>query len=210
VSIVALTGLLPLFVILAVLIKATSPGPVFYRQVRVGRDGRGIPRRRPFAGRHRLGRVPERRLREGHGRPFEIVKFRTMRPDAEAAGPRWASPGDPRVTPLGRILRTTRLDETPQFWNVLKGDMSLLGPRPERPFFVEQFSERIPRYRERLRVRPGITGAAQVSLSYDATIDDVQRKLEHDLRWIEQRSWRGDLKVLLRTVAVVVTGRGAR
>lgn len=208
----ALVALAPLFVILAVLIKATSPGPVLYRQTRVGQERRGSAQRRRRAAmtRHGLRAAQDRRVRAAHGRPFAIVKFRTMAEDAEAAGPCWSRPGDPRVTHVGRWLRLTRLDETPQFWNVVRGDMSLLGPRPERPFFVDQFAACIPRYRQRLRVRPCLTGRAQVSLAYDADLDDVRRKLSQDLDWIERRSLRGDLSILARTVAVVLTGRGAR
>ncbi len=206
-----LLALSPLFLVVAILVKATSPGPVLYRQVRVGLERRQGQRRTSAAaagGRDR--RRTDRREVLAYGRPFEIVKFRTMRVDAEANGPCWSAAGDPRITPLGRILRLTRLDETPQLWNVFKGDMSLLGPRPERPFFVEQFVEQIPNYRDRLQVKPGITGLAQVSLAYDATIDDVRRKLDADLDWIRGRSLRRDMGIVLRTVAVVLTGRGAR
>lgn len=211
VSGVLLVALSPLFVVLAILVKATSPGPVLYRQVRVGLERRTAPRRAAsVAAGPRDRRRSDRREAPAYGRPFEIVKFRTMRVDAEANGPRWSTAGDPRITPLGRILRLTRLDETPQLWNVLTGDMSLLGPRPERPYFVEQFVEQIPNYRERLRVKPGITGLAQVSLAYDATVDDVRRKLDADLDWIRGRSLRRDFGIVLRTVAVVLTGRGAR
>jgi lipopolysaccharide/colanic/teichoic acid biosynthesis glycosyltransferase len=129
--------------------------------------------------------------------------------NAEEYGPQWSRKRDPRIFPFGRFLRLTRLDETPQFLNVLRGDMSLIGPRPERPFFVEQFVETIPEYRERLRVRPGITGRAQVSLDYDSSVDDVKRKLEQDLLYIRERSLAQDLSILARTVWVVLTGRGA-
>lgn len=211
VSGILLVALSPLFLVLALLVKATSPGPVLYRQVRVGLERRHGPRRGGSVprGAHDRRRT-DRRAARGHGRPFEIVKFRTMVVDAEANGPRWSTTGDPRITPLGRVLRLTRLDETPQLWNVFRGDMSLLGPRPERPYFVEQFVDQIPGYERRLRVKPGITGLAQVSLAYDATLDDVRRKLDADLDWIEGRSWKRDLGIVLRTVAVVVTGRGAR
>ena len=144
-----------------------------------------------------------------HGRHFPIYKFRTMVVNAEEYGPQWSRPDDPRITPLGRILRKARLDETPQFWNVLRGDMSILGPRPERPYFVKQFAESIPHYSERLRVRPGITGLAQVSLDYDASIDDVKKKLEHDLQHVRRKSFRRDLMILARTVFVVLTGKGS-
>jgi lipopolysaccharide/colanic/teichoic acid biosynthesis glycosyltransferase len=208
---VALLSLLPVFAAIAILVKSTSRGPVFYLQVRVGRERREDERRVPPEGPQPRGRRRrERRYAGAHGHPFRIVKFRTMLADAETAGPTWSTTDDPRVTSLGRLLRVTRLDETPQFWNVLRGDMSILGPRPERPFFVDQFVQQIPRYRERLRVRPGITGQAQVRLAYDSSIDDVQRKLEQDLDWIEKRSLRGDMVILVRTVTVILTGRGAR
>lgn len=210
VSIVALASLAPLFGIIALAIKLSSPGPVFYHQVRVGLNRRAGERRRP---RPAPGpgdrRGADRRLSTGHGRPFRIYKFRTMVPNAEEYGPQWSMKGDPRIFPLGRLLRLTRLDETPQFLNVLKGDMSLIGPRPERPYFVEQFAEAIPHYRERLRVRPGITGRAQVKLDYDASIDDVKEKLEQDLQYIRRRSPVHDLEILFRTVWVVLTGKGA-
>lgn len=208
---VSLVALTPLLLVVALLIKATSRGPVFYRQTRVGLERRTSERRaEPILAGPRDRRRSERRLSPAHGYPFRIVKFRTMVADAEASGPRWSTQNDPRITPVGRVLRATRLDETPQFWNVLRGDMSIVGPRPERPFFVDQFVERIPRYRERLRVRPGITGQAQVTLAYDSSIDDVVRKLEQDLLYIEQRSMQRDLLILFRTVGVVLTGRGAR
>ncbi|MBM4086111.1 MAG: hypothetical protein FJ272_15110, partial [Planctomycetes bacterium] len=143
----ALIGLaltLPAMGILAWLVKLTSPGPAFYRQTRVGKDGK----------------------------LFEIIKLRTMRQDAEAkTGPVWATKKDPRVTPLGAFMRATHLDELPQFFNVLRGDMSIVGPRPERPHFVEQFKQSIPHYERRLSVRPGITGLAQVRHKYDETLE---------------------------------------
>lgn len=211
IALTALTALVPIFVVVALLVKVTSRGPIFYRQTRVGLERRNDQRRTPPEGPQPRGRRRrERRNDAAHGHPFHIVKFRTMVADAEAAGPKWSTASDPRITRFGRLLRATRLDETPQFWNVLCGDMAILGPRPERPFFVEQFVQRIPRYRERLKVRPGITGQAQVTLAYDASIDDVRRKLEQDLDWIEKRSMRRDMAILLRTVGVVLTGRGAR
>ena len=210
VSSIALVLLAPLFPVIALGIKLSSPGPVFYHQVRVGLDRRSGSRRapRPDPGPGDR-RETERRTLITHGRPFRIYKFRTMVPNAEEYGPQWSSRRDPRIFPFGRLLRLTRLDETPQFLNVLRGDMSLIGPRPERPFFVEQFVDTIPNYRDRLRVRPGITGRAQVSLDYDASIDDVKRKLEEDLQYIRERSLAQDFSILLRTVWVVITGRGA-
>jgi len=210
VSSLALLALLPLFGIIALAIKLSSPGPVFYQQVRVGlnrRDGeRRKPRPDPGPGDRRGA---DRRSADGHGRPFRIYKFRTMVPNAEEYGPQWSKKGDQRIFPVGRFLRLTRLDETPQFLNVVKGDMSLIGPRPERPYFVEQFAETIPNYRERLRVRPGITGRAQVKLDYDASIDDVKKKLEQDLQYIRRRSLVHDLEIVFRTIWVVLTGKGA-
>lgn len=210
VSGIALLVLAPLFPLIALGIKLSSPGPVLYHQVRVGLDrrrgSRRAPRPAPGPGDRR---ETERRIRATHGRPFRIYKFRTMVSNAEEYGPQWSRRRDPRIFPFGRFLRLTRLDETPQFLNVLRGDMSLIGPRPERPFFVEQFVETIPNYRDRLRVRPGITGRAQVSLDYDSSIDDVKRKLEQDLLYIQERSLRQDLAILVRTVWVVLTGRGA-
>jgi len=171
---------LPLWVVVAVAIKLESPGPVLYRQERVGRDGVA----------------------------FEIVKFRSMRKDAELEGPRWAGHRDPRITRVGKILRQTHLDEIPQMLNVLTGDMSLIGPRPERPMFVQKLSDEIPLYRRRLKVRPGITGWAQVKQKYDETIDDVKKKVQYDLFYIENMSLRMDFKILLNTAYHVLRGRG--
>jgi lipopolysaccharide/colanic/teichoic acid biosynthesis glycosyltransferase len=211
VSATALLVLMPVFAVVAVLIKATSRGPVLYSQVRVGQNRRRLRRRESGAIRARSDRRAgrDRRRYGAYGRPFRIWKFRTMVVNAEEYGPQWSSRFDPRITPLGRILRLTRIDETPQFWNVLVGDMSLIGPRPERPYFVDQFAETIPHYRKRLDVRPGITGQAQVNLSYDASVEDVRRKVEQDLEYVEKRSFRRDLAILVRTVGVVLTGKGA-
>lgn len=181
VSALALVVGAPLFLIIAVAQKIGSPGPIFYRQERVGKDGR----------------------------VFQIVKFRTMYVDAESrTGPTWAVQDDPRVTPLGRFLRKSHLDELPQFFNVLEGDMSIVGPRPERPFFVEQFIREIPLYRRRLNVRPGITGWAQVRHTYDQTIDDVRTKLSYDLFYIENMSLRMDMKIMISTLYTVFAGKG--
>ena len=180
-SVLVLVGLLPLWLVLLALIKIDSPGPVFYQQERVGKDGR----------------------------IFHIIKFRSMVRDAEKmTGPVWASGNDPRVTAVGRWIRKLRLDEIPQLVNVLKGDMSLVGPRPERPFFVQKLKRVYPLYTKRLHVRPGITGWAQVRSTYDETLEDVRRKLEYDLFYMENMSLRMDLKILLMTVYVVLSGRG--
>jgi lipopolysaccharide/colanic/teichoic acid biosynthesis glycosyltransferase len=134
-----------------------------------------------------------------------------MIPDAEAGtGPVWAAEDDPRITPTGRFLRKTRLDELPQLWNVLRGEMRLVGPRPERPHFVDMLSERVPGYRDRLRVPPGITGLAQVEREYDADVEDVRKKLRYDLYYIENRRPTFDLRILAKTVLVVLGRKGAR
>lgn len=178
-SILILT--LPLWMIIAAMIKLNSHGPVLYRQIRVGKDGRH----------------------------FKMLKFRSMKTDAEKhTGPVWAGRNDPRVTKVGRFLRKTHLDELPQFLNVVKGDMSLVGPRPERPFFVEKLSKEIPLYKHRHRVKPGITGWAQVKYKYDENIEDVRNKIKYDLFYIENNSWRLDLKILFNTVYVMVAGKG--
>jgi lipopolysaccharide/colanic/teichoic acid biosynthesis glycosyltransferase len=164
---------LPILVLLAVLIRLTSRGPVVYSQVRLGR----------------------------HGRPFSIYKFRTMYHDCEcSSGVCWSRPGDPRVTPVGRILRATHLDELPQLWNILRGDMSLVGPRPERPEFVPALERAIVNYRDRLQVRPGLTGLAQVQLPPDTDIAGVRRKVAHDLYYLRHFSCWMDCRILLCTV----------
>jgi lipopolysaccharide/colanic/teichoic acid biosynthesis glycosyltransferase len=185
---------------LALLIKLDSPGPVFYRQTRIG-----INRRR------RLRGIPgdNRRKVLQPGRPFDILKLRTMTVNAEAAGPQWARANDARVTRVGRFLRKTRLDEVPQFWNVLRGDMSLIGPRPERLVFVRQLAKDIPEYCDRLLVKPGLTGLAQVRNGYDTDLQSVRRKVAFDCEAIRRASLRLDLEILLSTVRVVIKGEGA-
>jgi exopolysaccharide biosynthesis polyprenyl glycosylphosphotransferase len=155
------------------------------------------------------GSIIFRQEREGYrGRCFTILKFRTMRADAEAAGPQWASTGDPRRTRLGRFLRPTRLDELPQLWNVLVGDMSIIGPRPERPCFTTQLGQTIPFYRVRSLVRPGITGWAQVRFAYAGSDEDALEKLQYDLYYVKHRSAFLDLVIALKTVGVVLRGEG--
>jgi sugar transferase (PEP-CTERM system associated) len=173
----------PLMLVAAVLIKLESPGPMLYRQERVGLNGRS----------------------------FSIAKFRSMRTDAEKDGkPRWASANDDRVTRVGHIIRRLRIDELPQLINVLRGDMSLVGPRPERPFFVEQLTQEIPFYALRHSVKPGVTGWAQVRYPYGATVEDSQEKLQYDLYYVKNHTLFLDLVVLMETVGVVLTGKGAR
>ena len=181
VSAVALVAGLPLWLAVGTVVRLTSPGPAIYRQERVGR----------------------------YGRPFTMLKFRTMVDGAEReTGPVWAGRGDRRVTPLGRWLRRFRLDEAPQLWNVLVGHMSLVGPRPERPYFVDQLAEQIPLYSRRHRVHPGLTGLAQVKWRRDADIDDVRQKLKYDLFYIENMSLQMDATILFQTVRTALLGRG--
>jgi lipopolysaccharide/colanic/teichoic acid biosynthesis glycosyltransferase len=200
--VVALLGLFltaPLMLVIALLVKLTSRGPVLYRQVRVGLDRRGLEAR---PGRRR------RRVDFG-GRLFTIYKFRTMRADSHRAGQVWASPDDPRITRLGRVLRKLRLDELPQLVNVLKGDMNIVGPRPEQPEIFWDMRHRIHRYGSRQKVLPGITGWAQVNHPYDQSVDDVRRKVDLDLEYIEKRSIWKDLRIMLRTLPVIFLRRGS-
>ncbi|MEE8576091.1 MAG: sugar transferase [candidate division Zixibacteria bacterium] len=209
-SSVGLIVSLPIMLVVAVLVKLDSRGPVFYTQQRVGLNHRKNGRRyhqKVGADSRRSG---DRRIKNLYGRPFQMIKFRTMVNDAEgSSGPVWATKGDPRVTRLGRLLRRSRIDEIPQFFNVLLGDMSLVGPRPERPSFVEELSGQVDNYQQRLQVKPGITGLAQVETGYDSSLDSVQEKVRLDLAYINSISFWTDLKILARTVIVVITGRGA-
>ncbi len=200
--IVALLGILitlPLWIVIAIAIKVTSRGPVFYTQTRVGLDARDPNPARPDS----------RRVQDLGGRPFAILKFRTMQPDAEVGGRAvWASTDDDRVTPVGKFLRRSRLDELPQLLNVLRGDMNVVGPRPERPQLIQELRTQIPAYQQRQRVRPGITGHAQVHLQYDTSIDDVRKKVQHDLEYIARRSVWQDLLIMLKTLPVMLFRRG--
>ncbi len=174
---------LPVLVVTAVAVKLTSRGPIFYRQERVGQ----------------------------YGKPFMLLKFRSMRIDAESDDtPRWAQENDPRITPIGQILRITRMDELPQIFNVLKGDMSFVGPRPERPYFVEQLAREIPYYQERHYVKPGITGWAQINYPYGASIEDAKRKLQYDLYYVKNCTLFMDILVLVQTARVVLFTEGGR
>jgi len=189
----------PLMLIIAVLVKLDSPGPIIYSQTRVGIDRRG----------NRPGPAASRRKINYGGRLFRIYKFRTMTANPNATVQVWADPNDRRVTRVGRVLRKYRLDELPQLFNVLKGDMNVVGPRPEQPNLFVSLREQIHGYPQRQRVLPGITGWAQVNQSYDRCIDDVKRKLEFDLEYIERQSPLTDLRILLRTIPVVLLKRGA-
>lgn len=182
-SVVGLLLSLPLIPFIALAIKLTSSGPILYRQKRVGREGS----------------------------VFDCFKFRTMHADAEAdSGPTWAGDNDPRITPVGRFLRLSRLDEIPQLWNVLRGDMSLVGPRPERPQFVHWLKREIPHYNLRHTVRPGITGWAQIRYKYGNTVEDAKEKLRYDLFYIKNISPGLDLLILFETIKTILWGRGAK
>lgn len=173
---------IPCWFLLAILIKVTSRGPVFFRQQRLGL----------------------------YGQSFRIIKFRTMYLGAEDhCGPQWALKRDPRITRLGRFLRRCRLDEIPQFINVLRGEMSVVGPRPEREFFVRRLSHQIPDYLQRLQIKPGITGWAQVNHKYDETLDDARQKVLYDLYYVERMSLGLDIVIIMKTIIVIFTGRGS-
>jgi lipopolysaccharide/colanic/teichoic acid biosynthesis glycosyltransferase len=182
ISLLLLAVTSPFLLLIAGLIKLDSPGPVLYRQDRVGL----------------------------HDRVFTLLKFRSMRTDAEAAGPCWAAERDPRVTRVGGFIRSCRIDELPQLINVLRGEMSLVGPRPERPHFTAQLARVLPRYHERNGVLPGITGWAQVSYRYGASVKDAGVKLDYDLEYVAKRSLLFDLRILAATVRVVLFRIGAR
>ena len=166
-------------IVIALLIRLDSPGPAIYKQERLGKDGK----------------------------PFVMLKFRSMIMDAEMHGPQWAEKEDDRCTRLGKILRSTRMDELPQLWNILKGDMSFVGPRPERAYFYDHFETYIPGFRNRLLVQPGLTGHAQVNGGYDLTAEE---KIVYDMEYIRERSFLMDIKCIIKTVAVVLSHDGAR
>ncbi len=182
-ALVLIVGTAPIMLLAALAIKLDSRGPVLYRQERLGQDGK----------------------------PFMVTKFRSMRTDAEKDGkPRWATVHDDRVTRVGHFMRKTRIDELPQLFNVLTGDMSMVGPRPERGYFVEQLTQQIPYFAVRHSVKPGVTGWAQVRYQYGATVEDSIEKLQYDLYYVKNHSLFLDLMILFETVAVVLTGKGAR
>jgi lipopolysaccharide/colanic/teichoic acid biosynthesis glycosyltransferase len=194
----------PVILLSAVMTKITSRrGPMFYRQIRIGRDRRIRSDALPHL-------QEERRVTPGAGQPFLIWKLRTMIPEAESkTGPVWATDQDPRITPLGRFFRKTRIDELPQLLNVMAGEMSLIGPRPERQFFIDQLSLKIPEYRQRLSVAPGITGLAQINRAYDSDENDVRKKVQYDMFYIRNRSLRMNLLILAKTLDVVIHRRGS-
>lgn len=178
-SILLFIVLSPLMCIIAILIKIDSPGPVIFSQERLGKDGA----------------------------PFLIYKFRSMRIDAEKDGPKWASENDNRCTRVGKLLRKARLDEIPQLWNILDGDMSFVGPRPEREYFYQQFEAYIPGFKNRLAVKPGLTGLAQVNGGYDLAPEE---KIVYDIKYIEHQSVCLDIKCMLKTFVLIFTHKGAR
>lgn len=181
-SVVLLILSLPMLMVVACLIKLDSPGPLLYRQERVGLNGR----------------------------IFTLYKLRSMRIDAESDGPRWAAKGDKRVTRVGLFIRAFRIDEVPQLLNILRGDMSLVGPRPERPCFVEQLSQVIPQYGDRATILPGITGWAQINYPYGASVEDARVKLTYDLHYVRNQTLLLDMYILMMTVRVVLFRIGAR
>ena len=172
----------PLFPFVVLAVRLSSKGPIFFKQTRVGAGGRN----------------------------FEVVKFRTMYTDAEAEGARWATKNDPRVTRVGMFMRKTRIDEIPQLWNVLRGDMGFVGPRPERPEFVNWLRDELPFYYLRTLIRPGLTGWAQVRYGYGATLAETKEKLEYDLYYIKHMSLGLDLLIMFETIKTILRRRGAQ
>ncbi len=212
-ALIMLVLLAPVMLLVAVAVKLTSPGPMLFRQIRTGLNLRASRDRRAdraaAAGEDRRQKSNDRRQETCYGKPFVLYKFRTMRIDAEKNGAQFATKGDSRVTPIGRFLRKTRLDELPQLYNVLRDEMSLVGPRPERPEFIEQLSQEVPNYLLRLGIKPGLTGLAQVLNGYDNDIAEFRRKVALDLLYLQNCCLANDLKILFRTVSVVLTGKGA-
>lgn len=179
-SILVIATGIPIYAILALITKITSPGPVFYKQERIGKDQK----------------------------PFYIYKFRSMRVDAEQAGPQLASDDDPRITKWGKFMRKTHLDELPQFWNVLKGDMAIVGPRPERRHFIDEIKERKPEYMQLFRLKPGITSIGQVSYGYAENVSQMCERVNYDLNYLDTMSLKTDLDIILQTVKVMAQGKG--
>lgn len=180
IAVLALVLLSPVFLITAIIVKCTSPGPIFYAQERIGY----------------------------HGKPFKMHKFRSMYIDAEESGPALSKDNDPRITPFGRFMRKVRLDEIPQFYNVLKGTMSLVGPRPERQYYIDQIVKRAPEYLLLQRIKPGITSWGQVKYGYASTVDEMVERLRYDLLYLDNMSLTTDIKILAYTVLIIIQGRG--
>lgn len=198
-------ALLPVWCIVPLVIKLTAgPGPVIFRQTRVGLNNR-VPACNDASGWNGV----DRRTQFAYGRHFTMYKFRTMIAEAEKDGAQFAQKNDVRVTALGRFMRLTRIDEIPQLINVLRGEMSLVGPRPERPEFVDQLSKEVPGYLNRLGLRPGLTGIAQIENGYDNNTESFRRKVAYDLQYLRHCSIGNDLRILFRTLHVIVTGKGA-
>lgn len=197
---VGLVAALPVMAVVALLVKLTSQGPVLHTQTRVGVDRRW-----------RKKNADDRRVHDHGGMPFEMYKFRSMRVDAEPDGRAvWAQKKDPRVTAIGGFLRKTRLDELPQLYNVIRGDMNIVGPRPERPSIFAELRVNIPDYHIRQRVKPGITGWAQINQAYDSCIDDVRSKVRYDLEYLERQSLGMDLRIMSMTIPVILLRRGGQ
>ena len=193
----ALVVAAPVLAAVAILVKLTSRGPILYQQTRIGVDRR-----------FRDKTSDDRRAYDHGGKPFRMYKFRTMRVDAEADGRAvWAAQKDPRTTPIGGLLRRFRIDEIPQLYNVIRGEMNIVGPRPERPTLFAQMRQNIPEYQMRQRVKPGITGWAQVNQSYDSCLDDVRRKVSYDLEYLRRQSVLEDLRIMSMTLPVMVFRR---
>jgi exopolysaccharide biosynthesis polyprenyl glycosylphosphotransferase len=180
ISLIAIILLLPVYIVLAILVKSSSQGPIFFKQDRIGKNGI----------------------------PFKIIKFRTMFVDAEKSGPQLSSSNDSRITNIGRFLRKVRLDEIPQFWNVLKGEMSLVGPRPERQYFIDKISEREPQFTQLNKVKPGITSWGQVKFGYAENVDEMVERMKFDLLYLKNMSIAIDLKIMLYTILIVMKGAG--
>lgn len=180
ISVIAMIILLPVYVTLSILVKSSSKGPIFFKQERIGK----------------------------YGEPFQIIKFRTMYQNAEKAGPQLSSSNDSRITPIGRFMRRVRLDEIPQFWNVIKGEMSLVGPRPERQYFIDKITEREPQFIQLNKVKPGITSWGQVKFGYAENVDEMVQRMKYDLLYLKNMSIAIDLKIMLYTVLIVLKGSG--
>jgi lipopolysaccharide/colanic/teichoic acid biosynthesis glycosyltransferase len=200
----------PIMFAAALAIRFDSKGPIFFKQERIGINRRkGERRGLNVAVDSNVRCAVDRRAKINAGRPFMIYKFRTMVQDAERGGPKLACENDPRITRVGRFMRKTRIDEIPQFINVIRGDMSFIGPRPERSFYINQVKREVPEFTMRLMVKPGITGLAQVENGYTKTIGEMKGKLFYDLKYIANLSLAQELRILFKTVYVVVTGKGA-